>query len=124
MLEQINLSELPEGAEDVEGVPLSAIKAGFERTKRLHLAHADEGPYLLRPPTAPEVSRFMAQSDDAKNRYAALKNLALSCVLYPERARLEAIFEEYALLPSTLGSLALELAGGAREASLKKLGRG
>ena len=67
--------------------------------------------FLVRAPSKPEFTLFMKASADEETRVSALKKLSRPCILWPEKAELDALIAE---APGVLESLAaplLKLAG-------------
>ncbi len=65
--------------------------------------------------------RFRAQASDEAKRPVAAANLVAACLVWPEKAEAEALFDEYPGLVDTIGGSLLELAGVTQEVEKKAL---
>ncbi len=82
----------------------------------------DEGDgIIVRMPSRQEWARFQAQLDDAKRVARALEQLVRDCLVHPEKAALEAMFDQRPGLAGSWGKAIGVQAGVDGELKAKKL---
>jgi hypothetical protein len=72
---------------------------------------ADDDMIVVAPPTRAQWRQFKAAAADDRKRADSLELLVLSCLLHPDVAALEAMFERRAALPEVFAEQVLALAG-------------
>jgi hypothetical protein len=100
---------------------IDALKAKHGPELTLVTLDRKEGVYfVVRPPSPAEYDRFMDRvAEDPKKRPMAIKELGLTCAIYPEPEAREAFYSRKPGATTTLATKALELAGLTEEDSEK-----
>lgn len=97
-------------AETIE--KLKAAHPGVTLEKLVHpTLDAD---VMARPPTEGEWKHFQAQRQDDQQKVGANKQLALACIVYPDRDALKKMLAEHPGLADSWAGELVEMAGVAR----------
>lgn len=87
----------------------------------LYLVENDSVEVLVRGPTSVEYRVFMGAAVNESKRAFAVHDLAVACVVYPDRKAFESILEKYPAFAEPVGERALELGRGTEEIRSKKV---
>jgi hypothetical protein len=96
---------------DLKATDVEELKAKHGRVVALS-GEGDETLVVVRPPKRSEWQRFLTQFMDESKRLAAQENLVRACVVAPDKAGLDALFEEKPACVADIAKALRELAGG------------
>lgn len=87
------------------------IETFRDEHKRIAVVDYQGYEIVMRRPKPGEWERFMASAVDEKRRVKGLEDLTRLMIVYPDKATVEAIREDYPAFFAAMGGRAMELAG-------------
>lgn len=93
-------------------VQLAEFKAKYPRAQALDFSeHIPDTVVVIRPPSIAEWKRFKEEVRGETTRTIAATNIARACILWPDRAGVDAIERDAPALVDTIGGEVTELGG-------------